>query len=707
MKKFFAIPLLLSALLTAQTEQTEVRRAAALPSYKDLKFPPLPPLKVPKPAQFTLSNGMKVFLLEDHELPIVSGFALVRTGNLFDPADKRGLAQMTGEVMRSGGTKEKNGNELDVELENMAASVESNIGESAGTVSFSTLKENTDKVLPVFHDVLTFPEFRQDKIDLAKTQMRSSIARRNDDPHGILEREFGSILYGRNTPYGWDTEYSDVDNIQRADLIKFYQRYFFPANIVLAAYGDFNTAEMKDKLERIFAGWTVNQPAVPKFPEVQKTPVPGVYVADKPDVTQTFFAVGHMGGEIRDKDYPALEVTADILGGGFSSRLFQRIRTKEGWAYGIGANWGAHYDHPGLFQITGSTQSIHTVDSLKASIEELNKIRSGEVSSQELQTAKDTVLNGFVFNFDRPSKTLNRLMLYQYYGYPEDFIFRYQKAIDSVTKADVLRVAKEYFKPQDLTIVAVGNPKEFKTPLSELGLTVHPLDLTIPAPPKKGGASKSDAGTRSKGKQLLQQMQAALGGAGKLASVKDISARSDVSISTGGGAMKAQQRNAFILPSIMRQDLQLPFGKQSVYFDGKSGWMAGPQGVQNLPGPVIKQVQGEVFREFVSLALSDRDPNRIINAVANDTIEISDKEGNSATLQLEASGLPVKLTYQGAGPQGPVQIEQSFTNWREIDGIKVPFGATITQGGKKFADATIQEYKINSGLTSDELSKKP
>src|SRR5207253_6153909 len=168
--------------------------------------------------------------------------------------------------------------------------------------------------------------------------------------------------------------------------------------------------------------WKYTQPPVPSFPKVQAVAAPGVYVAAKTDVTQTFFNVGHLGGELRDKDYPALEVAAQILGGGFSSRLFQNVRTKHGWAYNIGSSWAANYDHPGTFRISGSTQSAHTVDALKAVREELDKIRTTEVTGQELQSAKDTVLNGFVFYFDRPSKTLNRLMQYEYHGYPKDFI---------------------------------------------------------------------------------------------------------------------------------------------------------------------------------------------------------------------------------------------------------------------------------------------
>ncbi|MBV8821149.1 MAG: insulinase family protein, partial [Acidobacteriaceae bacterium] len=553
--------LAVAGVLCAQSkDQTEVRTAVVLPSYKDLKFPPLPQVKIPEPEVVTLPNGMKLYLLEYHQLPIVSGVALIRTGNLFDPADKRGLAQMTGDVLRSGGTKTMTGDQIDLKLENVAASVESQIGESDGTLSFSALKENTAEVLAVFHDVMTSPEFRQDKVDLEKTQMRSSIARRNDEANGILDREFASIVYGRNNAYGWQTEYSDVDHIQRQDLLNFYHRYYFPANVMLAVYGDFSAPEMKAAIEKLFADWTAAAPPVPKFPQVTKTAAPGIFLATKPDVTQTFFAVGHLGGVISDKDFPALEVTADILGGGFSSRLFQRIRTKLGYAYGINASWGANYDHPGLFEISGSTQSLHTVDTLRAIREELERIRSGEVTEQELQTAKDTVLNGFVFNFDKPSKTLNRLLLYAYFGYPKDFIFQYQKAIEGVTRADVLRVAKEYFRPQDLTIVAVGNPEEFKTPLTELG-KVQPIDLTIPAPKKE--TAKTDAASQAKAKVLLQTAQQAMGGADKLAAIKAYGYNAEVAVAAGANTMQVKQHDVYLHPDTLRQDLELPFGKQS------------------------------------------------------------------------------------------------------------------------------------------------
>jgi zinc protease len=693
--------LLMVLFATLACAQTQVRPTAAVPSYKDLKFPPLPPIKPPVPVEFTLSNGIKVFLLENHELPEMSGAALIRTGNLFDAAGKHGLAQMTGEVLRAGGTKAKSGDQLDEELENVAASVESQIGEGAGTISFSCLKDNADQVLRIFAEIMTTAEFRADKVDLTKTQMRSAISRRNDDANAIAEREFSSIIYGRNTPYGWEIEYSDVENIQRQDMLDFYHRYYFPANIMLEIYGDFNASEMKTKLEQTLGSWKYTQPPVPPFPKVQATAAPGVYVAAKTDVTQTFFNVGHLGGELRDPDYPALEVAAQILGGGFSSRLFQTVRTKQGWAYNIGAAWGADYEHPGAFKISGSTQSVHTVDTLKAVRDELDRLRTSEVTDAELKTAKDTVLNGFVFHFDRPSKTLNRLLEYEYHGYPRDFLFQYQKAIAAVTKAEILRVAKQYFRPQDLTFVAVGNPQEFGTPLSALGLKVQEIDLTIPEPKKE--TAQADPASLQKGKQLLRKVQQFLGGANTIAGVKDIQYHAQVDVETPGAVMKAKQTNSYIVPLTMRQDIELPIGKQSVYSDGQSGWIVGMQGTQALPPPVAKQMRGESFRQILLLALSDRDPNRTVNYAGPGTLEISSKDGDSAHLEVdEKTDTPQKLTYT----EGQA-VTQVFSDWREVSGVKLPFKWIVLQGDRKFATVTIEDYKLNSGLTLEILSKKP
>ena len=328
-------------------------------------------------------------------------------------------------------------------------------------------------------------------------------------------------------------------------------------------------------------------------------------------------------------------------------------------------------------------------------------MRSVEVSDVELKAAKETAENGFVFNFDTRSKTLNRMMTYEYFGYPKDFIFQYQKAVASVTKADILRVAKQYIHPQDLATVAVGNPKEFGKPLETLG-KVTPVDMSIPEP--KQEAPKADAASLEKGRQLLQKVQAALGGSDKLAGVKDFTQMSEVQIDPSVGGLKLKQTNRWLAPGLFRQEVEAPFGKLASFSNGTTGWVSSPQGTGALVGPMLNQAQGEIFRSYFSLMTSDRDANRTVNYAGPGLLDISDKSGNAVRLTVdENTGLPLKTSY--SGPQG--SIEETWSDLRVVDGVRIPFKIAITQGGRKFSDVIIQDVKVNTGATAAELSKQP
>ncbi|HWC97299.1 MAG TPA: pitrilysin family protein [Candidatus Sulfopaludibacter sp.] len=709
MRRLLALITLAASSLTAQTAprpaaaRPAAARPAATPSYKDLKFPALKPIPVPPVESVVLPNGMRLYLLEDHELPVINGAARVRTGNLFDPPDKIGLATLTGMVMRTGGTKNQPGEELDKSLENVAAAVETSIAESSGSVSFSSLKENVDPVLAIFHDVITAPEFRQDKIDLAKNQLHSSVARRNDDPGSIAGREFSDRVYGKDSPYGWQMEHATIDAITRADMLNFYQRYFFPSNIMLAVWGDFDAKEMQAKLQKLFADWTVKQPPVPDFPKVTAKPVAGTYLAVKRDTAQTFFTMGHLGGVLDDKDYPALEIMSAILGEGGQSRLFQLVRTKMGNAYNISADWGANYDHPGLFEVSGSTKSYSTVETLRAVEKEVERIRTTEVTEDELKTAKETALNSLVFAFDSRTKTLGRVLTYAYYGYPKDFIQQYQKALSEVTRADVLRVAKTHLDPDHFTIVAVGNPEAFEEPLDKLGAPVKSIDLTIPFPPRPSG------GGPAKARQLLARAQTAAGGVDKLSAVKDFFQSMEVDLVPAAGGLKVQLRDRWLSPESFRQDSETPAGNISAYYDGKEGWISMPEGVSPLAGPQLSQVQGDRARLYFRLLLSDRIAGRTVTGSGDQSIDVTMASGEPVKVKFDSTtGLLKSVSYQAVNLSGPgMEVEDVFSDFRDVDGIKVPFHVVINQGGQKFADVTVKEAKFNSGLKLSDLEQKP
>ncbi|WP_138499051.1 M16 family metallopeptidase [Nostoc sp. PA-18-2419] len=448
--------------------------------YTELQLPPLPEIKIPKYERFVLQNGMVVYLMEDRELPLVKGTALVRTGNRLEPLEKVGLAGFTGAVMRTGGTTKHSPDELNEILEQRAASVETSISETAGSGSFDALSEDLETVFGLFAEVLRSPVFAQEKLDLAKTQARGSIARRNDDPSGIASREFRKLLYGKDSPYGRTTEYATVDRIEREDLLKFYQQYFYPNNMILGIVGDFDAKKMRSLVQAKFGDWKPNPKiAKPQLPEVSPANSGGVFFVNQPQLTQSSVLLGHLGGQLDSPDYPALSVLNDVLNG-FGGRLFNEVRSRQGIAYSVYGVWSPRYDYPGMFIAGGQTRSDATVQFVVALQAEIKRIQAQTVTPKELAFAKESTLNSFVFNFQDPGQTLSRLMQYEYYGYPADFLFRYQKAVAATTAADVQRVARKYLKPENIVTLVVGNQTAIQPPLTQLAAQVTPIDVTIP-----------------------------------------------------------------------------------------------------------------------------------------------------------------------------------------------------------------------------------
>ena len=450
--------------------------------YTDLKFAPPPEIKVPAYTRFQLQNGMIVYLMEDHELPLVSGTALIRTGDRFEPANQMGLGDLTGTVMRSGGTQKHPADQLNQLLEQRAAVVETGIGTTAGSAGFNTLTEDLPEVFDLFTEVIQQPAFAPDKLASAKIQLQGGIARRNDDPNGIVDREFQKLIYGNESPYARTVEYSTIANISRNDLIQFYQRSFRPNQMLLGIVGDFDPKQMRSLIESKFGKWNPSGQSIPtQLPPVSQAKQGGVFFINQPQLNQSYLQIGHLGGQLNSPDYPALSVMEDVLSG-FGRRLFNEVRSRQGLAYSVAASWSAEYDHPGVFIASGETRSNATVPFIQSVRTEIDRIRKELISANELVFAKDTVLNSFIFNFQDPSQTLSRLLRYEYYGYPKDFIFQYRKAVEATTIADVQRVAQKYLQPEKLVTLVVGNEKEIQPPLSSLGQPITAVDITIPQP---------------------------------------------------------------------------------------------------------------------------------------------------------------------------------------------------------------------------------
>lgn len=474
-------PLLFSQATSAGTEGSG--KTTASEPWKKIPIPPLHAFKPVQPKRIELTNGLVIFLQEDHELPFINGTILIRGGSRDEPAAKVGLVDLYGQTWRTSGTATMGGDALDDKLEAKAANVETSGGVATTSMSWSSLNTDFDMVFADALNLLLHPQFQMDKLQLAKRQMETSIARRNDNAGSIAGREAAMVVYGANSPYARRPEYATVEAVGLDDLKAWHDRTVVPNNMIVAVSGDFDDAAMETKLrkafERLAKGEEVETPVI-QFPG----PKPGVYFADKNDVNQSTVYIVGLGTERSNPDYYALSVMNEIFSGGFGSRVVQNVRTKLGLAYSVGGSYGASYDHPGVFEVGAGTKSASTVAATQAMMEEIGRLKTVPPSAEELLKAKEQVLNSFIFHYDSRDKTLSEQVTLAFYGYPSDYLDKYKAGIEKVTSKDVSRVANKYIDVSKLATVVVGNQQGIVPPLSKLG-PVTTLNISIPPPTPK------------------------------------------------------------------------------------------------------------------------------------------------------------------------------------------------------------------------------
>ncbi|HOC44818.1 MAG TPA: pitrilysin family protein [Thermoanaerobaculales bacterium] len=688
------------------------QQGAAPRAFETLAYPPLHDITPPQVVRDTLPNGIRLLLVEDHELPRIELKALVHGGRVAEPPGKPGLAELLSEVHRTGGTASMTGDQLDEALDRIGAWVETGVHEAHGEVGGGSLVETVDTVLPMFAELLMAPAFAQDKIDLAKTHLRGVIARRNDDPMGIAQRETLKLVYGAASPYARQYEYADIDRLTRDDLVAFHATYYRPDATILAVWGDFDAADMKGKLARAFAGWKAEgpPPAIAK-PDVRPQ-APSVNYIEKTDVEQTFILAGQVGLRLDDPDYPAVTLMSDILGGGFASRIFVKVRTEKGLAYTAGGWAVPAYDHRGLFFFFTSTKPGSTAEALATVLDEIRKIREEEVTAEELDRAKQSFLQGYAFEYDSTSKIVNRLATYELYGYPDDFNRRLRDGVEKVTGADILRVARKHLDPDALTILALGRADQFDKPLSTFG-PVTTIDITIPEPKEEIAAASAqslEAGTEL----LVSAARAA--GEEALRGLRDLTSQGSTTVATPMGEMALEGTSVFVLPGRYHSQLSTPMGAVIQVLDGDRGFMAMGGQVQDLPASATAEMRQGLATEagcalLLKLALEGSIEGQLVGAVTFEGQAASDVvvtlDGAPIHVYLSADGQTVLGAMRRATTEeGPAEVVESFAASTVVSGLRVPFETTQKANGEVKARSRLTSVTVNGGF-AEELFRRP
>lgn len=452
---WFACCLAAGSLCFGQTVQPR-----QLPGHpRELKYQPLQ-YAPPQASAYrqVLNNGVVGFFAEDHDLPLVNITVLIRTGSYLDSAGKEGLSAATANQMRSGGTAGYKAETFDEEADFLAATITSGIGPTSGLATINFMSKDADKALALFFDMLRTPMFQQDRLDLYKSQVLQALERRNDRTEDIEFREWNRLLRGEKHFTNAYSTKNSISSLTREDLLDFHKRYYHPGNFILAISGDFQTAEMKAKLEKAMAGWASSGVAVPKVPKPDYVPVPGVYMVNKPDVNQGRVSIGHLGIIRGNPDEYAIDMMNEILGGsGFSSRIMSRVRTDEGLAYDAGSTFSAGIYYEGQFAAAFQSKSPTAAQAAQIVLDEIQRIRNEKVSAEELEIVKNQAIEIFPRYFAKASAVADTFARDEFTGRAPDYWDTYRDKVKAVTVADIQRVAREYLHPDRLVILAVGN----------------------------------------------------------------------------------------------------------------------------------------------------------------------------------------------------------------------------------------------------------
>lgn len=424
--------------------------------------------KAPEVQIHEYANGIRLYYLQNKELPIFQLNALLRVGTIHQPEDKLGILQLMMEGLKTGGTISKTGDEVDASLEQYAAQLTQSTQQEMSLLGIKSLYKYSNLSLDILFDILMHPRFESEKIEIARTKMMESIQLRNEDPMNIASREFKQMLYGPNSEWARLYNEDTLKKVSIQEIKEFYHQYVNPKNIWLAAAGPDSFEKVIANVGQHILKWNIAASTLPNVKKVQKQWDSSLNIIDQ-QINQSSIIVGHFGETRFNEDKYALILANFVLGGStFGSRLGNRIRTSLGLAYSIRSDFSFKTDY-GAFMIMTSTKT----ESTKKLIIEIQNILKDvmtqhPVTETELDFAKKTILNQLIFEYAEPFNIVEAKRYYDFYGYPDHYLEIYQEKLAKVTLNEVREVMKKYFYPQKLITLVVGNRDQLDD-LKEIG----------------------------------------------------------------------------------------------------------------------------------------------------------------------------------------------------------------------------------------------
>jgi len=416
-------------------------------------------LHLPPHEKIVLKNGLTILLLHKQGVPLVNFYAIVKTGAAADPLGESGLASVTAGLLHKG-TKKRTSEQFAADLDYIGGSFDAGAGSDFTYISAEFLTKDLDKGLDLFSDAVLQPTFPQDEVDKLLAQSIDAVKASKDDPDSVLGAYYNGYLFGMN-PYGRPEGGDEVTlkNIKRDAIMKFYETNYSPGNTILAVAGQFDAAEMKKKLEATLGAWPAKAAPAEKIPVATEVNGKRLLLVDKPDATQTYFAVGNVGTRVNDPDRVAIRVVNTIFGGRFTSLLNEALRVESGYSYGAYSYFDSRKE-PGAFVMGSFTKNATTVQAIDLMLKVLDEFHKNGVTPAQLESAKSYIKGQFPPRIETSGQLARQIAADEFYGLDDSEINELEARIDAVTPEIADKVIAKHFPRDNLVFVLIGKASE-------------------------------------------------------------------------------------------------------------------------------------------------------------------------------------------------------------------------------------------------------
>ncbi len=672
---------------------------------RSFRFPKAPPQ--------TLANGLRAFVITDHDQPMVSvELVLMNAGSADDPPDMPGLANMTADMLAQG-TTTRSAQQIAEAIDFVGGTLTTSVDKDATYISVTVVKKDFPLAMDLLSDILIHPTFKKEELDRRRQQALSSLQVQYSDPSYMAGAVLTRMVYGKH-PYGLPADGTPdaLRKIEPRDLVRFRDTHYAPERALLAFAGDITSDAGMQAAEKYLGPSAWPKKGTAAEIHVKPAAIQGlhIYLVDKPDANQTQIRVGRPGIPRNSQDYIPLYVTNRVFGGGFNSRLSTEIRQKKGLTYGAYSSFNT-FKEAGDFSASTFTRTEATAEATKLVVDLISQMSTGELGPHELNFARDYIAGVFPIQTETGEQVASRMLAVEEYGLPADYNDTYQQKVLAVTPAEVKAMAARYFDARDLVIVLVGNVKQFRDSIKKEfpnaaydELPFDQLDLLAPdlRRPKPAAAAVTSE-TLQKGKNLMLAAAAAAGGA-SLAKIESLEVTAKGELTVPQGKIAADIRTVVAYPDRFIVEITVPMGTLRTGFDGKAAWLASPQGVMNLPAnqnaEQLRTIDLVGGWGFLRQALENKSQVSYVGEEEVEGRKLVACEWNSAagptTLFVDpATGMLVGSRYRPNSLQGSGEQLELWSDFRPVEGSNFPFRVAQYRDGTKAGDITISTVKLN------------